>query len=274
MDIEIPYKRYNNLTKEERDALYSLRDDSTIIIKGPDKGSVVVDWDRENYLKEAYKQLEDREVYEEVSNDPNVLDNTIIKALEKIRLRGDLSNDTLSYFAVEVPKFATFYLLPKIYNRLHNVPGRSVISNCGFYTENISSFLDYHLQPLAQKVKSYIKDTNHFLNKIKKLGSLPDGAILCTMDVVGLYPNIPHGEGLASLRRFLETRDNKQISSDTLTELAEVVLKNNIFEFDEKTFKQKRGTAIGTKFAPPYAILFMADFEEEMLESFEKKPMI
>ena len=94
------------------------------------------------------------------------------------------------------------------------------------------------------------------------------------MDVVGLYPNIPHGEGLAFLRTFLETMDNKQISSDTLTELAAVVLKNNIFEFDEKTFKQKRGTAIGTKFAPPYAVLFMADFEEKMLESFEKKPMI
>ena len=103
---------------------------------------------------------------------------------------------------------------------------------------------------------------------------MPDEAILCTTNDVGLYPNIPHREGLASLRRFLETRDNKQISSDTLTELAEVVLKNNIFEFDEKTFKQKRGTAIGTKFAPPYAILFMADFEEKMLESFKKKPII
>ena len=89
-----------------------------------------------------------------------------------------------------------------------------------------------------------------------------------------LYPNILHGEDLTSLRRFLETRDNKQISSDTLTELAKVVLKNNIFEFDGKTFKQKRGTAIGTKFATPYAILFMTDFEEKMLESFEKKPII
>ena len=75
------------------------------------------------------------------------------------------------------------------------------------------------------------------------------------MDVVGLYPNISHGEGLASFRWFLEIRDNKHIACDTLTELSEVVLKNNIFEFDEKTFKQKRGTAIGTKFAPSYAIL-------------------
>ena len=91
------------------------------------------------------------------------------------------------------------------------------------------------------------------------------------MDVVGLYPNITHGKGLSFLYTFLETRQNKQISSYTLAELAEIVLKNNISEFDGKAFKQKRGTAIGTKFAPPYAMLFMADFEEKILETFEKK---
>ena len=110
-----------------------------------------------------------------------------------------------------------------------------MISNCGYYTENISSFLDYHLQPLAQKVKSYIKHTNHFLSKLKSLGKLPQGAILCTIDVVGLYPNILHSKGLTSFRRFLELTDNKQISSDTLTELAEIMPENNIFEFNEKT---------------------------------------
>ena len=102
---------------------------------------------------------------------------------------------------------------------------------------------------------------NHFLNKLKSLGKLPRRTILCTIEIVGLYPNIPHSEGPTSFERFLELRDNKQISSDTLTELAEIVLKYNIFEFDEKTFKQVRGTAIGTNFAPPYAILFMADLE-------------
>ena len=72
----------------------------------------------------------------------------------------------------------------------------------------------------------------------------------------------------------MELRDNKQISSDTLIELAEIVLKNNIFQFDEETFKQVRGTAIGTNFAPPYAILLMVDLEEKFLNASEKKPMI
>ena len=140
LDIEIPSKRFNNLTKEEREALYSLKDDCSIIIKSADKGSVVVVWDREDYLKETYRQLDDKEVYEQIPVDPSVLANTLIKALEKIRLRGDLSKDTLDYFLVKDSKFARFYLQTKIHKRLHDVPGRPVISNCAYYTENILIF--------------------------------------------------------------------------------------------------------------------------------------
>ena len=56
--------------------------------------------------------------------------------------------------------------------------------------------------------------------------------------------------------------------------LAKIILKNTIFEFDKKTFKQKRGTNIRTKFTPLYTILFMAGLEEKILETFEKNPMI
>ena len=125
--------------------------------------------------------------------------------------------------------------------------------------------LDFHLQPLAQVVKSYIKDTNDFLNKLRSLPKLPSNIILCTVDVVGLHPNIPHEEGLSALRKRLDNRMEKYISSDTLCDLAEVVLKNNIFKFGKKTLKQKRGTAIGTEFAPSYSILFMAELEEKIL---------
>ena len=111
-------------------------------------------------------------MYEQVPGVPSVLASALIKALQKILLQGDLPKGTLDYFSVKDPKFARFYLLHKIHKRLHDVPGRPVISSCGYYTENISSFLDYHLQPLTQKVKSYIKDTNHFLSKLKSLGKL------------------------------------------------------------------------------------------------------
>ena len=63
----------------------------------------------------------------------------------------------------------------------------------------------------------------------------------------------------------------KYISSDTLCDLAKVVLKNNIFKFGKKILKQKRGTAIGLEFAPPYIILFMTKLEEEILWKAEFK---
>ena len=117
------------------------------------------------------------------------------------------------------------------------------------------------MQPLARKVKPYIKDTNDFLKKTRSLTNLPNDIILCSVDVVGLYHNIPHDEGLSTLQKRLELTREKKVSISTLVELAEVVLKNNVFTFGKKTLKQLRGTAIGTKFAPPYSILFMAELE-------------
>ena len=84
------------------------------------------------------------------------------------------------------PKFTKFYLLPKIHKRLHNVPRRPVISNSGYYTKSMSSFLDHHLQPLAQALKTFIKATNKILKKLHSLSKLPDDIILCAMDAAGL----------------------------------------------------------------------------------------
>ena len=96
---------------------------------------------------------------------------------------------------------------------------------------------------MTQAVKSYIKDTNDFLNKLRSLPKLPDIIILCTVDVVDMYPNIPHEEGLSALTKRLDNQMEKYISSDTLYDLAKSYLKAIFFKLLKKT-KQKRGTAI------------------------------
>ena len=190
--------------------------------------------------------------------------------LGNVRKRGDISDKTLDYFLVNNPKLGRFYLLPKIDKRLHDVPGRPMISNSSYYTENISSFVEFHLKPLAQKVQSYIKDTNDFLKKLSNLPVLPDNVILCTIDVVGLYPNIPH----AAIKEALDKREDKSISTESILELAECVLKNNVFEHNEMFYKQLRGTAIGTKMAPPYAVVFMGKLEEDFIKGQRLKLMV
>ena len=91
------------------------------------------------------------------------------------------------------------YLLPKIHKRLSDVPGRPVISNCRMPTEKVSEFLDYHLKPVMQNGKLYIRDSGHLLEKIKNISTLPENAILVTADVKGLHPSIPHQVGLSAL---------------------------------------------------------------------------
>ena len=147
--------------------------------------------------------------------------------IRKLRKRGDIGHETLDFFSVNDPKLGRFFLLPKMHKRLHDVPGRLVISNPGFYTEDISSFFEYHLKPPAQNVKSHIEDTND-LSKLASLPPLPDDLILSTIDDVGLYPNIPRDEGLIVMRKALCFRKDKKISTESLTELAECVLQNNI----------------------------------------------
>ena len=275
MDIKEEGQNFSNLSIDEQRALKNLQNDKSIIIKSADKGSGVVVWDKDDYLKEAEQQLSDSNTYEKIDYDPSSeLTDKISKCLEKIGRRQELDPEILQFFYVDNPKLGRFYLLPKIHKRLKNVPGRPVISNSGYFTENISAYLDYHLQPLAKEVNSYIKDTNDFLKKLRDLPDLPSDAILCTVDVVGLYPNIPHADGLEALRKSLDSRQNPEVSTETLMDLAELVLNNNYFIHNGDTFKQKSGTAIGTKFAPSYAILTMGDFEEKALDGATLKPWL
>ena len=102
------------------------------------------------------------------------------------------------------PKTPRFYLLPKIHKEGN--PGRPVISSVDCHTSRISAFVDYHIQDSAQSLKSYVKDTTDFVNKINHIGELPENSYLVTMDVKALYTNIPNDEGLQALK---ETPDKK-----------------------------------------------------------------
>jgi len=70
-----------------------------------------------------------------------------------------------------------------------------------------------------------------------KIGELPEGAILCTIDVIGLYPHIPHNEGLEALKEALSTLEG-QVESEQQGSLTVVwrVLKSNNFEFNGKNY--------------------------------------
>ena len=164
---------YSNFSKEESQVMRALADDRSIVIKKADEGSAVAVLDRYDYILEAEKQLSDANVYKDVFfNEKNLqeLVGTSNQLFKNLKSKGKISDKQLKYFTYEyknVSNLGKLYLLPKIHKRLHNVPGRPVISNCGTPTEKASEFLDYHLKPIMQKGKSYIKDLVILSTKLK-----------------------------------------------------------------------------------------------------------
>ena len=86
--INEAHQNYPNLTKAECEALQDLMYDKNIVIKPADKGSAIVIWDKQDYLKECELQLGNKSVYEEVKRDPlhsvtQKIRNTLLDMLRK-----------------------------------------------------------------------------------------------------------------------------------------------------------------------------------------------
>jgi hypothetical protein len=160
--------------------------------------------------------------------------------------------------------------LPKIHKTLQKPPGRPIVSGVNGPTEKLSSLVDYWLQTSVQGVPSYIQDTTHMLRTLQEwniqFGPFEPHVKLVTIDVVGLYTNIPHDD----LRLALISKLGGQSNSDTppiemITKITDHVLQNNVFCVEGEFYQQIHGTAMGTPMAPSISILFMAWLEENMI---------
>ena len=130
--------------------------------------------------------------------------------------------------------------------------------------------MDSILRPYATSTPSYLRDTTDFLRKIQSINNLPDDTILATMDVEALYTNIPHVDGLQAIRNIILDKTTAHLA----TELCHFVLTHNYFEFGDNLYLQVNGTAMGTRMAPQYANIFMADLEQRFLSSHPLEPLL
>ena len=76
-----------------------------------------------------------------------------------------------------------------------------------------------------------------------------------------------------ALRKQYDKFNDKIVPTEDI-KMADFVLTNNLFEFDCKFYQQISGTAIGTKFASPYACIFMDYVETEFLKAQAIKPRL
>jgi hypothetical protein len=227
----------------------------------------------EQYTNEAYKQLTNTFHYKELKTDPtNSIQSKIKNTVEKHKNTGAIPPKSASLLIQQEPKPARFYLLPKIHKNIESPQGRPIAASNGHPTEIISEYVDEILKEHINTIPSYIKDTNHFL-EICQSTTLPANAKIATFDVTGLYTNIPHTEGLIALDKFMiQFTTRKRVNM--LKDLTQLILCNNLIEFDGKLYIQMTGTSMGSKFAPSFSSIYMHWFESTHLLNAPIQPII
>lgn len=275
------YQEKPNLSENEVKALKDLIRCKHIVIKPADKGSSVVILDRDQYIMEVNRQLSNptyykklqQPIYLQTIDEVNTILNTLkskkfITAAQKQYLKGDTQ-----------PRERRFYILPKIHKDptqwtvpYEVPPGRPIVSDCSSETYRTAEYVDYFLNPLSVKHASYVKDTYHFIDMVKNL-QIPPNCCFFSLDVESLYTNIDTPAGLAAVKKMFDKYPDVKRPDDEVLQLLEINLTKNDFEFNGDYYLQVKGTAMGKRFAPAYANIFMANWEEEALAKCPKQPL-
>ena len=146
-----------------------------------------------------------------------------------------------------------------------DTPGCPIVSSIHSHSSRISEFVDIQLEPIVNNIKSHIKDTIDFINKIETIQNIPKDTILVTMDVKSLFTQIPHTEGTNAVAGAIENAKNTNISNRVILKLLSLTLHLNNFEFNGKHYLQKKGSSMGSKSSCRYADIFMDDFETKYI---------
>ena len=141
-------------------------------------------------------------------------------------------------------------------------------------------FLEKIISQLLAFVPAHLKNTYDFLTCLNQTfpEGVPEDAILFTVDVAYLYGNIPTNEATDSVITLIDKHkdciDLCGLDLDNVENLLVHCLSNNLFRFGQRYFKQTNGIAMGSRVAPPIAIIFMDAVESMMLSSTDLRPSI
>ena len=278
-----------NISSNGRKALKDLEKATDFYVMKADKGGKTVTWSRENYLKEAKRQLSDPNVYVEL--DANAVTDTLNQirherdALANLLLLGKHITPTDHKNFQERPaKASAIYFLPKIHKDKRadtgTFPGRPILAAMASTTKDIDLFLSFLTAPLLQRIPGSLQDTTALINDLEALDNLPTSSLLFSADVVNLYPSIPWTEGITSATKFYaknhhilsqratETNTLQPPSPRLFKQLLTLVITRNVLHLQNSNwYQQISGTAMGCSISVYFANTFMFYRTEKLVRN-------
>ncbi|CAF3852581.1 unnamed protein product [Rotaria magnacalcarata] len=246
-----------------------------LIIRVTDKGNNFYIGSAGEFEEKAENFFSDTNAFIELSSNPfNEILNKVIQLLNTLRgkdlirkwqyeqMMPDLTNSELAHL----------YFNPKTHK--DSIPVRPIENTIHASTTKISKFLDKILRPIFD---DKCKDTTIIdgasliteLSKYNKKGLLKPTTLFCTFDIRNLYTMLPQEESLDILMKFLHAhgyRKVKGISIDTIKKLASIILKDNVFAYGKKIYKQTTGGAMGSSLTLTLANIFMSNWQKNIVD--------
>lgn len=143
---------------------------------------------------------------------------------------------------------------------------RPVVSDCSSVINSLGKWVNIQLQPIAQGMSTYFKDSYTLKENVLDTFILHPGDRIFTSDAVGMYQNINTDAAMLLISDYLHDKNTQtqypHYNAKALVAALEIVMRNNIFRFGDLYCKQVSGTAMGTPPAPPWATIFEGLHEE------------
>lgn len=269
-------KGNTNYSAQQMKELKDLKSNDDIIVKPSDKCKGLVILDKTDYLAKADTITEN---YEEVARNPTNRTEAVTKRIIRETLDGKVDEKIIQALMPQSSRTAELYGLPK--DHKPDVPLRPIVSACGDPLDRISQLLERILSQLLRFVPSHLSNTDEYLHRLSDTypgHMLPTGSIVFSVDVTNLYGNIPYKEAIESAKCLLESHHQEinmlGLSVSDVTKLLNHCLSNNYLRFGDRYFRQTRGIAMGSRVAPPLAIIFMDSLERQFNNTAAHKPDI
>lgn len=243
----------------------SLIERKDLVIRPADKGGGLVVLSKTYYNNEMEKMLADYNTYVLLSKDPMLqFKEELHYLIARGKHIGVLSVKEASYLDPFFCRTPIIYFLPKIHKNSTHPPGRPIVNGIDSVSSRLGQYIDYFLQPMVMKTRSFVKDTKHIIHILESL-PLTSSCVLITADVSSLYTIISHEDALTSVQWAFGSEDLTKRHKNYILDCLRFCLAKNYFWYNRRFFLQTRGVAMGARFAPSVANLFMAHWEEEVI---------
>ena len=280
-----------NHTPLERLFLRSLMTNSSITCKPADKNLGLVLVDTAWYHAELTRMLSDRITYTVVRHDRLLTSRgksvrkpypMLLRVQELhtqlLKIAGQFQSildDRLVRFLrcrqpVDSTKVPRIYLIIKVHKA--RLCGRPIVPCTNWATTPASVVVDHLLQQVLRdaQLRHLVKDTKSLIVDLEQIalhGQQTDCTLL-TADIGSLYTNIDTAMGLKLVRQFLREQKVDLRLAECIMSLLEFVMQNAYLEYNNITYHQIDGTAMGTACAPTYANICVWMWERQVLAEF------